>query len=757
VIRLVAVVAAYDEEGTIEALTRRLHAVFQEMAGVSGEMLFVVEGRDRTREILERLAGEIPGIRILYQPEPTGLGDAFRRGFAAVPKEADFVVTLDADLNHQPEEIPRLLARLRESGGDILVGSRFLDASRVEGTPLWKRLLSGSVNLLMRFLYGLEVRDKTSGFRLYRAAALSRIRFRSTGFAFLPEILIRAHQLGLRMEEQPIHFVFRRAGRSKMGLWRTSLSYLALLGARLDARALAACGLLLAGLTLRLVLTFPAHKYIADADSLLTGMQAFQVLRGEAPVFFSGVRIGSLESHVAAALFLLLGASRTTLALVPVLFGFALLVALFGLYRELFPPDVALWALPFVALPSPAFISWTYMPDGYPAILFLCGAILWLAARLERRGPSRARVVLFGLAAGLGWWQSFLTLGALGAALVWLLWRRPELRRRPRRWALGLTGFALGAFPWIAFNVVQPLQTFRSNYGAHPAQGGIAALAANVHYFLTYSLPEVVTPTTEAWTSLLQDAAIDLHRRLLEPIRLLYLAAALLFLIGPALGGRAGRAVRRRVGSSPWLLFVLVLAAYAALNILSEAGQMRGISVRYVLPIYLVVPGMLALLFSLVAARSRALAALLAGALLLWNATAYHWPGRSSRAAWREEARRDDRLVELLQRRGITAIVGGYWSVYPFNFLSHERVLAIPCSDDHYNYRGRRPPGRLYRWALVGERPAKLKSWAARAGVTGPLELAAPERAALLVANNPAAPAAQEKLLERLVASCGSK
>jgi hypothetical protein len=529
-------------------------------------------------------------------------------------------------------------------------------------------------------------------------------------------------------------------------------------GARLDARSLAVLGLLLAGLLLRLAITFPVHKYVGDADSLMTGMRAFQVLRGETPVFFSGVRIGSLESHVAAGLFLFLGASRATLALVPVLFGFALLLVLYGLYRELFPPGVALWALLFLALPSPAFLSWTYMPDGYAATLFLCGAILWLAVLLARRGPSPTRIALFGIATGLGWWQSFETLGVLGAALVWLLWSRPGLWRRPRLLALGLAGFGLGAFPWIAFNIVWHLKTFRNNYAARPAHG-IAAIAANARYFLTYSLPEVVTPVREAWTDLLHDAGAGLHHRLLVPVRLLFAAAALLFLAVPALRGRTdrwSRAVARAIGLSPWLLFALVIAAYAALNIFSEAGETRGISVRYVLPLYFVVPGMLAVLLSLVAARSRALAGLLASAILLFNLTAYHWPGRASREAWREEAGRDDRLVELLRRRTITGVVGGYWTAYPVNFLSRERILALPCTSDYYDYRGRRPPARLYRWALVSKWPAELDAWAVRAGVTGSLELAAPERAVLVLTANPADPAAQERLLVRLAGTCTS-
>lgn len=229
--RLAVVIAAYDEEENAEALTRRLHKTLSGLSGWTWEIVYVVEGRDRTREILERLAAELGNIRVLYQEKPSGIGNAFRRGFAAVPEGTGWVVTMDADLNHQPEEIPRLLEAARATGSDILIGSRFLDASRVDGTPLWKRFLSGTMNLLMRVLYGLRVRDKTSGFRIYRGEALRFLEFENDAFAFLPEILILARRAGLVLAEEPIHFIFRKDGRSKMGIWDTSVSYLTLLRA----------------------------------------------------------------------------------------------------------------------------------------------------------------------------------------------------------------------------------------------------------------------------------------------------------------------------------------------------------------------------------------------------------------------------------------------------------------------------------------------------------------------------------------------
>jgi len=226
---LAVVIAAYNEEENIEELTRRLDRTLRTLPACTSEILFVVEGRDRTREILEGLSREVPNLRILYQEEPSGLGNAFRRGFAAVVPDVDYVVTMDADLNHQPEEIPRLVEALRRTQCDILVGSRFLAASRVDGAPLWKRFLSGIINRLMRRLFGLSVLDKTSGFRVYRAEVLRDVTFENPNFAFLPEILIRAHAAGFRIAEEPIHFIFRVHGRSKMRLWATSLSYLKLL------------------------------------------------------------------------------------------------------------------------------------------------------------------------------------------------------------------------------------------------------------------------------------------------------------------------------------------------------------------------------------------------------------------------------------------------------------------------------------------------------------------------------------------------
>lgn len=227
--KIVSLIAAYNEKENIEPLARRLAAVFSSLSGWGWEMVFVVEGKDGTRQILEGLSRELPQIRVIYEESPAGLGNALRRGFAALPADADYVVTMDADLNHQPEEIPRLLAAIQERGDDILVGSRFIKGGRITGTPAWKLFLSGTLNVIMRVAFGLSVKDKTSGYRIYRASAARSIRWVNDNFACMPEMLIDASRSGLRISEAPIHFIYRREGVSKMHFWTTVLSYLSLL------------------------------------------------------------------------------------------------------------------------------------------------------------------------------------------------------------------------------------------------------------------------------------------------------------------------------------------------------------------------------------------------------------------------------------------------------------------------------------------------------------------------------------------------
>lgn len=234
--KIAVAIAAYDESATIPALTTRLLQALDSLDDCSWRLIYVIEGSDGTVDIARKFAAHDSRIHVLYNELPSGLGVAFSRGFQAVPDDTDYVVTMDADLNHQPEEIARLLSVAEQSGADIVVGSRRVGDATVDGVPIWKLALSRPINWMMQILTGTHVRDLTSGFRVYRADALRQIHFENTGFAFLPEILIDAFSRRLKVVEEPIHFVYREAGESKMGLLATGLSYLKLFGIRLMSR-----------------------------------------------------------------------------------------------------------------------------------------------------------------------------------------------------------------------------------------------------------------------------------------------------------------------------------------------------------------------------------------------------------------------------------------------------------------------------------------------------------------------------------------
>lgn len=227
-VKLTVVIAAYDESATIGTLTDRLVQSLNLMEVSEWKLIYVIDGTDGTVDIARKSAAQWPQIEILHSEQPSGLGLAFRRGFDVVPPDADYVVTMDADLNHRPEEISKLLKVALATKADIVVGSRRVEHSRVEGIPLWKDVLSRVVNRVMFVVMGTRINDLTSGFRVYRASALRQIRFENVGFAFLPEMLIDAVARHFTIVEEPIHFVFREAGESKMNVVSTSISYLRL-------------------------------------------------------------------------------------------------------------------------------------------------------------------------------------------------------------------------------------------------------------------------------------------------------------------------------------------------------------------------------------------------------------------------------------------------------------------------------------------------------------------------------------------------
>jgi dolichol-phosphate mannosyltransferase len=186
---------------------------------------------DGTADVARQVSIELDGApdsnsgstTVKVRPGKQGLGSAYREGFAEVlahsgPDSYDVVLSMDADLSHDPAVIPAMLARLGE-GADAVVGSRYVQGGGTTDWPIRRQLLSKWGNTYTRAVLRLDTHDCTSGFRAYRADALRAADPSATsaeGYAFLTELVRRLTRQGYKVVETPIVFRDRTAGRSKM-------------------------------------------------------------------------------------------------------------------------------------------------------------------------------------------------------------------------------------------------------------------------------------------------------------------------------------------------------------------------------------------------------------------------------------------------------------------------------------------------------------------------------------------------------------
>lgn len=212
--RIVVCIPTYQERENLEPIVGRLRAA------VPGADAMVLDDAspDGTGEVADRLAADDPQVRVVHRPGKQGLGAAYLDGFRrALDAGYDVVVEMDADGSHAPEELPRLLAALREA--DLVLGSRWVPGGEVRGWPVSRMLLSRGGNAYTRRALQLPLGDATGGFRAYRRGVLEQVQLQtvaSQGYCFQVDLAWRAWRLGFRIAEVPITFEERRVGRSKM-------------------------------------------------------------------------------------------------------------------------------------------------------------------------------------------------------------------------------------------------------------------------------------------------------------------------------------------------------------------------------------------------------------------------------------------------------------------------------------------------------------------------------------------------------------
>lgn len=210
------VIPARDEEETLGLVLDDLLAVSVRMSRAVEVIVVDDHSRDRTAEVARRR-----GVRVVRNPERPGKGRALRTGFAAAGGE--YIVMMDADYSHRPEDLPALLEPL-EKGAGLVIGSRIMGGSEeyTRVRAMGNIIFTG----LFGLLYGRYLSDALNGFKAFRREVIAGPPLSANGFDIEIELLRRALGRGLSIMEVPSHERARAAGQAKSRVVRHGFQFL---------------------------------------------------------------------------------------------------------------------------------------------------------------------------------------------------------------------------------------------------------------------------------------------------------------------------------------------------------------------------------------------------------------------------------------------------------------------------------------------------------------------------------------------------
>jgi len=204
----------YNEKENIEQV---LSKIFQ--TGLDIEVLVIDDcSPDGTADIAEAFHSDSRKVAVIRRKGKRGRGIAGALGLKmASQSSADYVIEMDADLSHDPNDIPKLVSHCKDV--DVVIGSRYIKGGRIVGWSLYRHINSRVANFLARFILNLKTKDATSGFRCFRRNVLEMIdwnSFISDGPFVVEESLLMIQNSRCKIKEIPITFTERKFGVSKV-------------------------------------------------------------------------------------------------------------------------------------------------------------------------------------------------------------------------------------------------------------------------------------------------------------------------------------------------------------------------------------------------------------------------------------------------------------------------------------------------------------------------------------------------------------
>ncbi|MFH0732109.1 MAG: bifunctional glycosyltransferase/class I SAM-dependent methyltransferase [Candidatus Omnitrophota bacterium] len=208
------IIPAINEEGNIGSVINRAKLVIEKL-GASYEII-IVDGGSTDNTVLEAYAH---GVRVLKQREK-GFGAAIKQGVFV--SAGDFIVTMDADLSHEPDYIYDMWVNREKA--DMIIASRYVRGGSAD-MPWFRYILSAVLNKTFCAVLSLPFKDISSGFRMYKADVFKNMEFTASGFNILEEVIIKFYLEAFEILEVPFHYKPRKKGRSHVHFLKFSFSF----------------------------------------------------------------------------------------------------------------------------------------------------------------------------------------------------------------------------------------------------------------------------------------------------------------------------------------------------------------------------------------------------------------------------------------------------------------------------------------------------------------------------------------------------
>jgi len=214
---LSVIIPAYQEERTIAEVLARVLSVDTEGVGFDKEIVVCDDGSsDGTVALVQAASARDPRIRLVQHEHNQGKGAAIRTALQAATGE--YCLIQDADLEYEVEDYPALLEPLK-NGADVVYGSRFLTRSHPEGMKQANFIANRILTITANLLYGLEITDEATCFKVFKTDLLRALDLQCTGFEFCPEVTAKLGNRKVSIVEVPIQYRARNVSEGKKVRW----------------------------------------------------------------------------------------------------------------------------------------------------------------------------------------------------------------------------------------------------------------------------------------------------------------------------------------------------------------------------------------------------------------------------------------------------------------------------------------------------------------------------------------------------------